>query len=145
MGPVCARRGRSAQSTVELALCLPLLMLILCAVIEYGFLLHQTARVAEACREGARFGAQRQPDSQVLARITAHLPDLNTTGALSTAITPLESTPAGVQVAANTRTPGNRYSVTIDYTLQTLTPLGAVFHGYSTRKIKANAIFCVEN
>lgn len=137
-----ARRG---QSLVELALCVPLLLMLLCTVIEYGFLLYQTARLAEATREGARFGAQRQLDSAIKDRIVSHLPDLNPSSALRNAITIQEKTPAGVNVAADTRTSGNRLEITVAYTLKTLTPLGAVFHGYSDRIIKANAIFCIEN
>lgn len=137
--------SRRGQSLVELALCVPLLLMLLCTIIEYGFLLYQTARVAEATREGARFGAQRQLDTAIKDRIVSHLPDLNPSNALRNAITIQEKTQAGVDVAANTRSSGNRLEVTVTYTLRTLTPLGAVFHGYSDRVIKANAIFCVEN
>lgn len=136
---------RRGQSLVELALCVPLLLLLLCTVIEYGFLLYQTARLAEATREGGRFGAQRQLDSAIKDRIVNHLPDLNPSNALRNAITIQEKTPGGTNVTADTRTSGNRLEVTVVYTLRTLTPLGAVFHGYKDRTISANAIFCVEN
>jgi Flp pilus assembly protein TadG len=49
-----ARRGRVGQSIVEFALVLPIFLLILCAILDFGVLLYSRMTVINAAREGAR-------------------------------------------------------------------------------------------
>lgn len=51
------RRDKSAQSLVEFALILPLLVLLLYGLAEFGFLLYGHVQVTNAAREGARAGS----------------------------------------------------------------------------------------
>jgi Flp pilus assembly protein TadG len=50
------RRSESGASAVEFALLLPLLMMILFGIIEFGFALYRQAILTNASREGARLG-----------------------------------------------------------------------------------------
>ena len=53
--PRSRRRPRSrGQSLVEFALVLPIFLLILCAIMDFGFLLYSRITVINAAREGAR-------------------------------------------------------------------------------------------
>ncbi|HAU38148.1 MAG TPA: hypothetical protein DCX07_10600 [Phycisphaerales bacterium] len=52
---------RRAAATVEMALILPLLMILTLGLIEYGWLFLNAHRVTNAARQGARVGAR--PDS----------------------------------------------------------------------------------
>jgi len=58
-------------STVEFALILPLLLLILFAIIEFGFVLYDKAVITNASREGARKGIlMRDPRVPVSTIVT---------------------------------------------------------------------------
>ncbi|HSH82919.1 MAG TPA: TadE/TadG family type IV pilus assembly protein [Herpetosiphonaceae bacterium] len=50
-------RRKNGQSLVELAISLPLLLLILLGLADFGFLLYGHVQVANATREGARAGS----------------------------------------------------------------------------------------
>lgn len=47
-------KNNRGQAMVEMALVLPVLLLILCGIIEYGRVFHETLVVTGAAREGAR-------------------------------------------------------------------------------------------
>lgn len=51
------REGKRGQSLVEFALVLPLLVLLLYGLAEFGFLLYAHVQVTNAAREGARAGS----------------------------------------------------------------------------------------
>lgn len=48
-------RGESGQSLVEFALVLPLLLALLCAIIDFGWLYYNQITLNNAAREGARY------------------------------------------------------------------------------------------
>jgi hypothetical protein len=50
-------RNKKGQSMVELALVLPVLLLILCGIIEFGWIFSNTILANNACREAARYAA----------------------------------------------------------------------------------------
>lgn len=49
---------RHGQSLVEMAFCLPILMMLLCGIIEMGFLFYNTLRLQDGVREAVRQGAR---------------------------------------------------------------------------------------
>jgi Flp pilus assembly protein TadG len=51
-----ARHGRTGQSLVEFAVILPVFLLILAAIIDFGLGLYSQMTVINAAREGARLG-----------------------------------------------------------------------------------------
>ena len=51
------QRKESAQSTVEIALILPILLLVVLGIMEMGRMLFFYSSVVSASREGARYGA----------------------------------------------------------------------------------------
>ena len=53
------RRSESGASAVEFALLLPVLMMILFGIIEFGMALYRQAILTNASREGARLGRER--------------------------------------------------------------------------------------
>jgi len=59
-------RGERGQSTVELALCLPIFALLIMALIEIGLLLGDKTRLAHAAREAARVAAVEAEEHRVL-------------------------------------------------------------------------------
>lgn len=86
-----SERGASA---VEFALLLPLLMMILFGIIEFGMALYRQAILTNASREGARLGiVQSVPpitDAQVNARIDTYLTAAGIApGSVTRAISPI--------------------------------------------------------
>lgn len=57
---------QSGQSTLELALCLPLVAILLAVVVQVGVIARDHVRVWHAAREGARVAAV-DPDSDAIA------------------------------------------------------------------------------
>lgn len=55
------RRRRAGQSLVEIALALPVLLIMLTGMLEFGFALNQYLNALDAAREGARFASDGDP------------------------------------------------------------------------------------
>jgi len=53
---VLPRRSRQGQAAVELALALPMMMLLIFGAVEFGTAMYDKAVITNASREGARFG-----------------------------------------------------------------------------------------
>lgn len=68
----CSRRR--AVVSAELALALPLLILLLLAIAEIGLMVADSLALANACREAARAAAVGRTTSEIRAVVTASLP-----------------------------------------------------------------------
>lgn len=60
---------RKAQALVEMALILPLLLLLLFGIIEFGRVMGAGIIVTHSAREGARYGAVGATDSEIVTSI----------------------------------------------------------------------------
>ena len=58
------RRRLKGQSLVELALAMPVLLILLTGLLEFGFALNQYLNALDAAREGARYAADGDPTSR---------------------------------------------------------------------------------
>lgn len=56
------RRRDNGASLVEFAVALPLLLILVLGIIEFGFLLAQMNEIRHGAREGARYAAVSRPD-----------------------------------------------------------------------------------
>lgn len=56
-----SRRNKRGQSLVEFTIMLPILLILISGVVEFGFLLNHYLDVIDAARETARFGANADP------------------------------------------------------------------------------------
>ena len=95
-----SRRGQEGQAIVELALTLPLLLLVVFGVFDFGFLFQRYEVVTNAAREGARVGvlpgyALTDAENRALAYLTA--------GGVGGASVSTRATPCNQAVAANSR------------------------------------------
>jgi Flp pilus assembly protein TadG len=66
---VAPSRRRRGATLLEFALVVPVLMLILLGIMEFGWLTHNQLVVANAAREGARLAAVGKPTATIQARI----------------------------------------------------------------------------
>ncbi len=62
-------RDEGGQSLVEMALALPLLLLIILGIVQFGFVFSGQIALSSAAREGARLAAVGAADSLVQARV----------------------------------------------------------------------------
>lgn len=114
------QKRESGQAMVEFALIIPIFILILFAVIDFGHLLSTNIAVTNAAREGARTGITCASDSDFSSRVENRVhtsaPDLKTSN-LSIS-------------ATKTGSSGNQdVVVTLEYIVEPLTPVGMLFWG----------------
>lgn len=62
-------RDKRGQSLVEMALILPLLIIILFGIVEFGRVFHSYITITHAAREGARAGVVGQPNDVISQRV----------------------------------------------------------------------------
>ncbi len=69
------RNGREGQALVELAIVLPVLILILVGIMEFGLLIYNQQVITNATREGARFGIVARTPRRTAAQIDSVVAD----------------------------------------------------------------------
>ncbi len=113
-------KSERGQAAVEFAVILPVFICILCAVIDFGWIFMHEINVTNAAREGARAGIVCASDadfnSKVNNRVREAAPNLKTSGLSVSAVKKGSSGNENVEV-------------TLDYALETLTPVGRLIFG----------------
>jgi Flp pilus assembly protein TadG len=120
------KHGRNArgQALIEMAIALPLLLLLIGGIVDFGFLFQSYEVVTNAAREGARVAVlPGYTAADVQDRVASYITAAGLPGTPTTTVTPVSFTPAGggspfaaVQVAV---TYTHRYTV--------LAPISALF------------------
>jgi len=108
-------KNKRGQAVVEFALILPVLMLLVVGILEFGIIMNQYMVVNEAAREGARSAALGNTNATVTAIATAAASPINTSQ-LTVAISPTAS-----------RTSGSQVTVTVSNPVQAITTLISPF------------------
>lgn len=123
--------GNNGQALVEFALLLPLLLLLLCGIVEFGRLFSAALTVSHSAREGARLGAVGVSDTEIINRVKASAPVLNGDNLI------VEITPSTV------RERGQEIIVTVSYPVNVVVPLITAFTG-DTVTVSSASIMRVE-
>ena len=123
------RRSRAAltdrgAAAVEMALVLPLLLLLVFGIVDFGRALNLQITLTQAAREGVRPAALRQPASAVNA-------------AVSNATVGIAAPAPSVAIAACPTGPGTA-TVTVTKTFQFVTPVGAIADLFSASALGSN-------
>ncbi|WP_105617248.1 TadE/TadG family type IV pilus assembly protein [Vallitalea okinawensis] len=105
-------KNEKGQSLVEFAIILPLVLIIILGIIEFGIMFNAYLTITSASREGARLGAVGGSDSEIESLISSITPQLNADKLVVT-ITPSEGA----------RDRGDSITVTASYDYQVLIPL----------------------
>ena len=71
-----SRRNQKGTVLVEMAIVLPLFILILIGTMEFGIVLHDYQILQNASREGARFGTIGNSAASIEARVRSFAPQL---------------------------------------------------------------------
>jgi Flp pilus assembly protein TadG len=105
------RPGQQGQSLVELAIMLPVLLLLLLGMAEFARLFSNYLTLSQAAREGARLAITGASDSAVIQRVRETAPTLDPSQ-LTITITP-----------AGPRTSGSDVTVVLQYPVPLMTPI----------------------
>ncbi|MCF8010968.1 MAG: pilus assembly protein [Clostridiales bacterium] len=105
------RKSRRGQALVELALVIPILILILFGIMEFGRVFHSYLVITHAAREGARNGVISKDINEIKQKAQNASPGLNLDINNDIAINP--STP----------TTGDPLTVTINHEVELYTPV----------------------
>lgn len=96
---------RKGQSMVEFALVLPILILLLVGIFEFGQMFNAYLQINHASREGARTAALRGTDAEVIQTVKDSSPTLGLTD-------------ADITITPSSRTRGDSVKVEIVYDYQ---------------------------
>lgn len=104
-------RNNRGQTLVEIALVLPILLLIISGIIEFGRVFNAYLTLTHSSREGARAGAVGKPDTEI-------------TEIVKTASYPLDSDNLTIQInpVESSRTRGSTITVEINSSVSIYTP-----------------------
>ena len=105
------RRGERGQSLVEFAMVLPLFLVVVFGIVDFGRAYSAYVQLNNGAREGARYGAVGKSSSEIVSRVRSVTAGLNQ-GDL------------GVSVSGAQGTKGSTVTVSVDYDFDLITPLG---------------------
>ncbi len=108
------RRGEKGQALTEFALLIPIFLILLFAIVDFGMGFHSWITVTNSAREGARLGVVQATEADIKdrVRLTANLPD--------------EDTKMTVTVTNAQGQPGESVVVQVDYDYDLITPLAGL-------------------
>lgn len=106
-------RSEAGQSLVEFSMVLPIMLLLLFALVDFGRAFHTWLVVTNSAREGARAASVQKPDAEVRARINETLGGL-------------DSSKLTVQLTNVQGTRGQTVEVDLTYDFQYVTPIGGI-------------------
>lgn len=72
-------KREDGQAMVEFALILPIFLLILCGIIDFGWLFYNQLSLNNACREGARYAVVNTAEDASTQAIINHIENSTTT------------------------------------------------------------------
>jgi len=116
------RKGEKGQSLAEFVLVLPIFLILVFAIIDFGLGFHAWLTVTNSAREGARLGAVRAPaagacDNNPATKAT------NISCRVRETSESLKQAKLGVTVTNAQGTPGSSVVVKVDYDYDLITPL----------------------
>ena len=108
------QRGEKGQALVEFALLVPIFLILLFAIVDFGMGFHSWITVTNSAREGARLGAVQGTTLQIETRVRDTATLIN------------EDTNMDVLVTNAQGLPGESVVVQVDYDYDLITPLASL-------------------
>jgi Flp pilus assembly protein TadG len=105
-------KNQKGQSLVEFAIILPIILLLLMGIVEFGMMLNSYLTIQNVTREGARLGIVGGSDVEIKTLITTISPNL-TPADLTVNITPSEAS----------RNSGDTLTVSVTYNYHMTVPI----------------------
>jgi Flp pilus assembly protein TadG len=135
--------ARRAQHLVEFAMVLPVLMFIMTAIIDLGWVFFQDHSINSAARAASRLGAARPEitDGQLRTFVRQYCPWGNFTDA-DIPVTVVDS--LGNAQSGNPRTSGFELRIQVTHTIKFFTPIQRIFQGANATRIRADSQYIIE-
>ena len=108
------KNGEKGQALVEFTLLVPIFLLLLFAIVDFGMGFHAWITVTNSAREGARLGVVMATEQQIVDRVY-QTSDLTN-----------EATNMTVSVQGEQGAPGESVVVKVDYDYDLITPLAGL-------------------
>lgn len=133
------KRDEKGQAMVEFALVLPLLLLILCGILDFGWLFYNQLMLNNADREATRVIVVNSSasDPTSLAILTVNKASNGFFNANNCAATVTYTNP-------NTKTDGD-VTVVLTYKMNILTPVLGIFNGSQVKVLTSSVTMKMEN
>ena len=122
---------------VEMAVVLPLLVLVTMGIVDFGLMFQRYAVLTNAAMEGARVGTL--PGYQIPEDVDARVLAYATSGGVHPSSIVIEAIPTTVPAAGAGTYPAVQVTVTHNYTLDYIGPIAAIFGGNSSRTVTLRA------
>ena len=120
--------GESGSQLLEFAMVLPILLMIIAAIAEFGVMFRTNSVVANAAREGARIAAIPGNDQNNYETARARIAETLAEGGLAGGRV-ITITPENVTIAAATNGAGVRVTVAYTHTTLFMGPIVAIMNG----------------
>ena len=139
-------RPEGGAELIEMALVLPLLMLIIMGIIDFGFLFREMNVVTNAAREGARAGVLPgySADANVSNRVQQYLNASGIPGTCPSATCVVSSPTITVSPAGFPSFQARDVRVTIFHRFSFLSPFSALVRSFSSVALTGRAVMRVE-
>jgi len=121
----CYKKDENGQSLVEFALILPVVLLLLMGIIQFGFIFNGQITVTSAAREGARLAVVTDPDE------VADADDLIKDRVEAAAVALLLNVDRDDDIVIDRTLADGMLSVTVDGTVEIIMPLLPILTGNS--------------
>jgi Flp pilus assembly protein TadG len=112
------RKSDAGQALVEFSLVLPIMLLMLFALVDFGRGFYSWLVVTNAVREGARVGAVQATEAVIKTKVVETASGLD----------PTRLDPAAVTYDNAAHTRGSTVRVDVTYHFQYVTPVGSILH-----------------
>jgi len=109
------KNKEKGQAMVETALVLPLFLLVLCGIIDFGWIFSNQLMLNNSSRDGARYAVVRSDDANMVSDTTTHLKEN---------VSLIK--PDALNVSIVTEADGD-INVTVQADVKVLTPLTGIF------------------
>lgn len=104
-------KSNRGQSLVEMAIILPVLLMLIFGMVEFGRILSSYLIMENLSRDAARYGVVGHTDTEILNLVSAQNPGLDTT------ILDVDINPGG------NRTRGTALTITLNYSVNIIAPI----------------------
>lgn len=130
------RKRESGQAMVEFALILPILLLIVCGIIDFGWLFFNQLSLDNACREGARYATVHSINEDCEALTAQHVENI---------ISPVvDNVTVTITYSSETDHLAGDVTVKLEAQMNILTPVLGIISGGQTRPIISEVTMKVE-
>lgn len=126
--PISRPRGERGAAAVEFALVVPLLIVLLFGIIDFGFAINRYAIVNNAAREGVREASLGATESEIRAAVMSGLSDLGGSHTITVGCKKPDGTTSCTSWDHGQES-GGIAQVKVDFSHDWITPIGDILGG----------------